>query len=194
MEPSALETVVAFTERPTWEAIIRDEFVHGWRWETIQDFWGPVYPLSLLITLAFIVGILYCGFRIITIRRIEYAQFHKHAHSIEAEDVPRTQLRWARVMEHATSGDEHQWRLAILEADIMLNELLDLKGFKGETMAEKMKRVNPSDFHSIDDAWEAHKVRNKVAHEGSESPLTEREKNRVIGLYKRVFEEFGFIS
>ena len=193
MEPSAIETVLTATEQPKWESIMRDEFVRGWRWETIQDFWGPLYPLSVLVSLLFIVGILYCAFRIITIRRIEYMRFHKHAHTVEAEDIPRTQLRWARVMEHATSGDEHQWRLAILEADIMLNELLDLQGYKGETMSEKMKQVNPSNFHSIDDAWEAHKVRNKVAHEGSESPLTEREKNRVIGLYKRVFEEFGFI-
>lgn len=193
MEPSVFETAISFTERPTWEAIIRDEFVSGWKWETIQDFWGPLYPVSALVTLAFIAGIIYCTIRILTIRRVEYARFHQHSHTVEAEDVPRTQLRWARVMEHATSPDEHQWRLAILEADIMLNELLDLKGYKGETMSEKMKRVNPADFHSIEDAWEAHKVRNKVAHEGSESPLTEREKNRVIGLYKRVFEEFGFV-
>lgn len=193
MEPGAFETVLSITEKPRWEHIIRDEFVTGWKWQTIQDFWGPVYPISVVVTLLLIVGIIYCTLRIMAIRRIEYARFHKHAHTVEAEDVPRTQLRWARVMEHATSPDEHQWRLAILEADIMLNELLDLKGYKGETMSEKMKRVNPADFHSIDDAWEAHKVRNKVAHEGSESPLTEREKNRVIGLYKRVFEEFGFI-
>ncbi len=193
MEPSALETAISFTERPTWEAVIRDAFVRGWKWETVQDFWGPLYPVSIIITLAFVAGIIYCILRILTIRRIEYARFHKRSHTVEAEDVPRTQLRWARIMEHAASNDEHQWRLAILEADIMLNELLDLKGYKGETMSEKMKRVNPADFHSIDAAWDAHKVRNKVAHEGSESPLTEREKNRVIGLYKRVFEEFGFI-
>ncbi len=193
MEPGAFETVFSATEKPRWEEIIREEFVTGWKWETIQGFWGPVYPISVVVTLLFAVGIIYCMLRIMAIRRIEYAHFHKHAHTVEAEDVPRTQLRWARVMEHAASPDEHQWRLAILEADIMLNELLDLKGYKGETMSEKMKRVNPADFHSIDDAWEAHKVRNKVAHEGSESPLTEREKNRVIGLYKRIFEEFGFI-
>ena len=75
----------------------------------------------------------------------------------------------------------------------MLNELLDLQGYKGETMAEKLKQVSRTNFNTVDDAWEAHKMRNKVAHEGVEYHIDEREKNRVINLYQRVFKEFGFI-
>ena len=39
--------------------------------------------------------------------------------------MPRTQLRWNGILEEANSDDERKWRLAILEADIMLNELLE---------------------------------------------------------------------
>lgn len=165
----------------------------GWTPEVVFEIWGVWYVVAFAFAIVCTLGIGYCVLRILQIRRIEYANFHKHAHTVAADDVPRTRLRWNRIMEHAQSDEEHKWRLAILEADIMLNELLDLQGYKGETMAEKMKQVNRANFNTIDDAWDAHKVRNRVAHEGVEHPLSEQEKNRVMGLYARVFREFKFI-
>lgn len=185
--------IIKATEQPEWVAIASREIPTGWTMETALLLWGPLYPLAIGLALALLVGIAYCTIRIMQIRRAEHENFHKHAHSVHHEDVPRTRLRWNRIIEHAHTDDEHQWRLAILEADILLNELLDVLGYKGETMAEKMKQVNRANFNAIDDAWEAHKVRNRVAHEGSESPLSEREKNHVISQYARVFKEFGFI-
>lgn len=185
--------VLKVTEQPEWASIAANEFVEGWSVKTVFELWGSLFPISVFIVLIFLTGIIYCTIRIIQIRRIEHANAHKHAHPMHAEDVPRTKLRWNRIMEHANSDDEHQWRLAILEADIMLNELLDVLGYKGETMGEKMKQVNRANFNTIDDAWEAHKMRNRVAHEGSQVPLSLRDKNIVIGQYVRVFKEFGFI-
>ena len=172
---------------------IWQEVQMGWSQETVFAFWGWWFPFSLFISLLCIAGVIYSAIRILQIRRLEWAAFRTAAHTVLAEDIPRTRLRWNRVLEHSNSEDEHQWRLAILEADIMLNELLDLQGYKGETMAEKLKQVSKSNFNSVDDAWEAHKMRNKVAHEGVEYRIDEREKNRVINLYERVFKEFNFI-
>lgn len=180
-------------ERPEAVPVIWHELQYGWKPDTVFDIWGPLFPLGILIGLVCGAGVIYCALRIWQIRQAEWATFSKIAHTVTHEDIPRTQLRWNRVLEHAQSDDEHKWRLAILEADIMLNELLDLQGYKGETMADKMKQVNRAQFNSIDDAWDAHRARNRVAHEGSESPLTEREKNHVINQYERVFKEFGFI-
>jgi hypothetical protein len=192
-DTSPVVEFVALTEQPEWADIAQREIPTGWTMETALSLWGPLYPLAISVSLVLALGIAYCVIRIMQIRRIENANFHRHAHHEHHDDVPRTRLRWNRVMEHANSDDEHQWRLAILEADILLNELLDVLGYKGETMAEKMKQINRATFNSIDDAWEAHKVRNRVAHEGSENPLSEREKNTVINQYARVFKEFGFI-
>ncbi len=192
-ESTADLSLLSFTERPELIPIIKEEIMTGWTAGTVFEVWGILFPISIFFMLLCTAGIIYCATRILHIRRAEWASFRKAAHTVLADDVPRTQLRWNRIMEHANSEDEHKWRLAILEADIMLNELLDLQGYKGETIAEKMKMVSRTTFNSIDDAWEAHKMRNKVAHEGTEYHIDEREKNRVIGLYQRVFKEFGFV-
>lgn len=101
--------------------------------------------------------------------------------------------RWATVLAHTQSLNQSEWRLAILEADTMLAELLDRRGYKGLSIGEQLKSIDAEKFTSIQDAWEAHKVRNQIAHEGSAFTLTERETRRIIGLYERVFREFDFI-
>lgn len=97
------------------------------------------------------------------------------------------------MLEHVSSDNSSDWRLSILEADIMLGELLTKNGYNAETIADQLKMVERSDFTTLDDAWEAHKIRNRIAHDGAEFPLSSREAKRVIGLFERVFKEFYFI-
>lgn len=101
--------------------------------------------------------------------------------------------KWERVLMHANSNNPSDWRLAIIEADIMLGELLEVQNYHGETIGDKLKGIEKSDFLTLDEAWEAHKIRNAIAHEGSDFILTDRETRRVIDLYRKVFDEFKFI-
>ncbi|MEK7589961.1 MAG: hypothetical protein AAB475_01780 [Patescibacteria group bacterium] len=107
------------------------------------------------------------------------------------EDIKRK--KWNRLVDLASSENESDWRLAILEADTMLDDMVDIMGYKGEGLGEKLKQIERSDFNTLDKAWDAHKVRNNIAHAGSDHVLTKREVRRVIDLYKQVFEEFEFI-
>ncbi|MCE9541605.1 hypothetical protein K8R03_03565 [Candidatus Kaiserbacteria bacterium] len=156
--------------------------------------WALFTAISIMFSLLLAVGAIYCMIRIWQVRQNEHARRKAAAHTVAAKDVPKTQLRWNRIREQIASEDERQWRLAILEADIMLNELLDLQGFRGETMADKMKQVSRTNFSTIGLAWEAHGVRNMIAHQGMMQPLDAREARRVIGMYEQVFKEFRFLE
>ncbi len=148
--------------------------------------------LVLFVSLFFLSVLIYCGYRLYEFYKedleIKYGTASHHAPEERAEN-----LRWQRVVEHVSSGNPSDWRLAILEADIILAEMLEKMGYHGETIGDKLKSVEKSDFTTIDDAWSAHKVRNAIAHEGANFNLTEREARRVVDLYRKVFEEFKFI-
>ncbi len=101
--------------------------------------------------------------------------------------------KWKQIVEWSESNNEANLRLSIIEADIILDSLLKKLGLPGETMGDKLKAVERSDFNTIDDAWEAHKARNNIAHQGSEFLLNQREARRIISLYERVFREFYLI-
>ena len=56
-----------------------------------------------------------------------------------------------------------------------------------------LKSVDKNNFLTLDDAWEAHKVRNDIAHSGINFQLNERETKRVLALFEKVFKEFNVI-
>ncbi len=101
--------------------------------------------------------------------------------------------QWNGIEKYMQSHNPSDWRLAILEADILLYDMLEQIGFPGDTIADKLKSVDPASFNSLDDAWKAHKVRNILAHEGASYELTYDEARKTIGKFKTVFDEFYFI-
>lgn len=114
-----------------------------------------------------------------------------HASAVESTGSAERNYKWGEILNKIDSFNESDWRIAIIEADTMLEELLDSMKYHGETVGEKLRAIEESDFTTLNQAWEAHKVRNKIAHEGS--VLTKREVRRVIDLYRQVFEEFHYI-
>ncbi len=101
--------------------------------------------------------------------------------------------RWQKVLEHIASDNPSDWRLAVLEADIVLEETLDQAGYIGDTLGDKLKKAEHRPFASLNAAWEAHKVRNTIAHQGQSFDLTQRDARQAIALFEAVFREFGAI-
>jgi Ca2+/Na+ antiporter len=110
----------------------------------------------------------------------------------ELAALPKNE-RWEGVLAHLHSDNPSGWRLAIMEADIMLEETLRRNGFPGDTIGDMLKSAQPGDFRTLDAAWDAHKVRNRIAHSGSDFDLNEREAQRVIHEFEAVFQEFKII-
>lgn len=126
-----------------------------------------------------------------------HADSHSVHHTDPVEHAPAPKhvenKRWTNVLNRLASHSEGDWRLAIIEADIILDDMLSRMGYHGEGIGEKLKQVEKSDFATLDEAWEAHKVRNRIAHDGASYKMPHHDAERVIGLYKKVFEEFYFI-
>ena len=101
--------------------------------------------------------------------------------------------RWSVVLQYLFSENEGDWKLGVIEADSMLEELMTQLGFKGENLGEKLKGADQEKFRNLTAAWEVHTIRNKIAHEGSDFILSQREAKRVIALYEQIFRGYGFI-
>jgi hypothetical protein len=98
--------------------------------------------------------------------------------------------KFAVIEGYMSSQSEALWRIGIMEADNLLLEVLTEKGYQGEGVGEKLKNAS---FKTIDLAWDAHKIRNRIAHEGSDFQLTEREAKRAFTLFESVFRDLKAI-
>ncbi|MDD5165033.1 MAG: hypothetical protein PHG25_00620 [Candidatus Pacebacteria bacterium] len=157
---------------------------------------GFIVALGFPVSLFFLIGIIYCVEQLKHIRKKETEKYDLKVEPAYEANVKADRVlaeRWERVQTHVSSENPSDWRQAILEADIMLEDVLTTLGYQGEGIGEKLKRVEKGDMHTLQDAWEAHLVRNKIAHEGSDFALTKYEAQHVIAQYKRVFEEFYYI-
>ncbi len=174
----------------------------GFKFSNISDFFKN--NLNIFKTLGFSLGGLFAlGTAFFNIKgnsiwALEKAKMYPSADegAIISSGVvePNPSLdKWKQIVEHAESDIPSNWRLAIIEADIMLDDLLFQLHLPGDTMGEKLKAVEKSDFNTIENAWEAHKTRNMIAHEGSDFLLSKRETLRIISLYESVFKEFHMI-
>lgn len=99
--------------------------------------------------------------------------------------------RWAIIKGYLSSKSEALWRIGILEADTMLEEVLRDKGYGGDTVSDMLKTAN---FRTVQMAWDAHNIRNLIAHSGSAFILTERDAKRAFMLYESVFREMKAIQ
>jgi hypothetical protein len=99
--------------------------------------------------------------------------------------------RLSDVLTHIATDNPNDWKLAIIEADIILDDTLKRAGFTGSSLGERLRSIAPAQLASLDDAWQAHKVRNQVAHGGADFVLTKRLAEDTIKQYRRVFEELG---
>ena len=166
-------------ELPWWVSII------------IQD----ILIVGMVLSMMFIILTVYA---LIRLHQVEHEGFHKKElaeHAVRDEEVlvPRGNERWERIVTLSSGTAQGDWRRAILEADIMLFDVLHNNGYPGDTVGEQLRGANPLQMTTLDLAWKAHKVRNDIAHQGESTPLTERDARMAIGYYKRVFEEFGAI-
>jgi hypothetical protein len=156
-----------------------------------------------LLVVFFLFMIAYCFVRILEIREEEkkhleqeieeYAQHQAEKEKLSGEAGNFKNERWEHVLEYLSSPNQSDWKLAIMEADSMLEDLTDQLDLEGQNLGEKLKASNKDKFKTLDDAWEAHLVRNKIAHDGSLFELSQHEANRIITLYENVFREFGNI-
>lgn len=156
---------------------------------------GVLIGISFPIALFLLIVIVYCIEQLKVIRKKEaliYDTKTEPAYQEQAAGDPALSNRWERVKSHIDSHNQNDWKQAILEADIILDEILTGMGYRGESVGEKLKRATTGDFKSLQDAWEAHKVRNQIAHEPGFA-LGHHEAKAAIANYRKVFEEFYYI-
>lgn len=160
----------------------------------VYGLWPLTKVFLALASFVAVVGIFYIYKRLKALNEEEQEMYGAKT-DIVPEGVTPIHINgeWEHIIELINSVNQSDWRLAIIEADVMLEDMMRRAGYSGDTLGEMLKSVEKSDFTTIDAAWEAHKVRNAIAHQGREFQLNEREAKHAIALYEDVFKEFKMI-
>lgn len=156
-----------------------------------DNVWHITSSMAFILTLMSIAILLYSTMRL---RQIRHEEHHIYG-TIEEETMERQvdHARFAHIMTLIESAHESDWRQAIIEADIMLDDLLRQLNVPGDSVGDRLKNVDKSTFKTLDNAWTAHRVRNDIAHKGAAFKLSNHLAYRTIKQYESVFREHGEI-
>lgn len=102
------------------------------------------------------------------------------------------QEQWNDIMRHIDSVHEGEWKFAVIEADTIVDSVLK-NYFPGETMGDRLMNIDKTKLLSIDDLWEAHKIRNRLAHD-ADYFLRHAEALRAVRLFESTLRELGAIQ
>lgn len=108
-------------------------------------------------------------------------------------DIEIATRPWQEVQQRIGSASPVDWNFAVIQADAIFDAVLKDMGLAGETMGDRLKRLDRSKLAALDDVWEAHKLRNRIVHE-TDRVLSHEEAARAVTLLERALRELSYLQ
>ena len=102
-------------------------------------------------------------------------------------------VQWQRIQKMVDTGLEPEAKLAIIEADGILNEALKRMGYKGETLGERLDKATADVLPNLEEVLKIHGVRSNIIHDPSYS-LDIAEAKMALEVYRQALIELNVLS
>ena len=153
-------------------------------------FWLKIF--AGILSVLFVIGIAYATWRTQQVFALLRGSAITMPSPMGATVSPKNIALWESMLVRASSDDENERKLAIISADSLIDKILGLSGYHGEGLGDRLKQIEPSDLDSLNDLWEAHKIRNRIAHE-PDLHLSRDESLRALHRYEKTLKELRYL-
>ncbi len=110
--------------------------------------------------------------------------FAKRPKKLNIQDYTK---KWREIQ--ALCKDKKTWPMAILGADALLSEVLKKRKINGKTTGERLVSAQKL-FSNHDSVWQAHKLRNRIAH-GEQKTVKENEVKKALIAIRQALRDIG---
>jgi hypothetical protein len=152
---------------------------------------GTLEFFGFVVTLIFLAGIIYfvieTGWFSLRVERFRHIILQSDMSKKEAQES------WRKIREHFYRGGESDLKVAILEADKLLNDALREAGVMGIQLGDRLKKANVGQVPNLNELWQAHKLRNQIAHEPN-FKLKRDLAERALGIYESALKNLGIFD
>jgi len=100
----------------------------------------------------------------------------------------KTFKKWIKIIKKLESNKESEYKLAIIEADNLLNDVFEKMDYKGKTMKEKLDQFEPAILPNIDEVRQAHQTRNDIVYD-PDYQLTLDQAKKILDIYEKSFRD-----
>jgi hypothetical protein len=98
--------------------------------------------------------------------------------------IKESLMQWNRISKRLETGEESEYRLAVIEAETLLDKALAKLGYKGDNFIQKLEQLDKTILPNIKDVYKAHEIRNSIVH-NPDYKLTLDKTKEVLAIYER---------
>ncbi|NCN52889.1 hypothetical protein GW950_00305 [Candidatus Wolfebacteria bacterium] len=166
---------------------------------SVREFFAPFIEDNLiwLELVAIILSAIFIWATVSMIIKTGYLELKREQfldHLGEGKVSKRRPIRaWNQIQERLLSEDQNDWRLSILEANKILDEVLKMSGHIDPDTKQKLENVSADQLSNIEDV----KVATNIAYEIAKNPtyeITIEKTQELIEIYKKAFIELNLIE
>ena len=101
--------------------------------------------------------------------------------------------KWEKIKKRLETGSEEEYKLAIIEADALLNKCLINLKIGLETLEESLrKRIGQDTISNIKEVKEAHRIRNQIVRE-PDFKLSLEKTRELLAIYEKALQEITML-
>jgi hypothetical protein len=105
----------------------------------------------------------------------------------------RITRNWGKILARLESGTESEWKLAVIEADDMLDSSLRRMGYLGQNLEERLQKLTSATLPNIEQVHLAHQTRNNIVHD-PDFHLTQDEARKTMDVYSQAFRDLQILT
>mgnify|MGYP001499145083 CR=1 FL=1 len=157
-------------------------------------FTNPPYPeYFLVLKIIFILAFFYFFVSIVYFIKnssyinLIYLEPMRDRRTIKDYGVKKIDSDWNKIIQRLEGATESDYKLAILEADSMLDDVLKKLGYRGESLGDRLKLATNNVISNIDDVWKAHNIRSSIVRDPNYQ-LTLEETKKTLAVYEKAFK------
>jgi hypothetical protein len=151
---------------------------------------GVLEFFSALISAVLIAGIIYVGIQTgwfaLRVQRFQHIILKSNLSKEKA------QKSWASIETHFFKGEENDLKVAVIEADKLLEEALREAGIRGVSLGERLKNIKTNQLPNLEQVWQAHRLRNQIVHEPT-FKLKRDLAERALNIYEATLKQLGLL-
>ena len=104
----------------------------------------------------------------------------------------RAARQWIKISERLATGLESEYKLAVIEADSMFDDILKKMGYEGETLGERLDKIPATLVPDAEPLRLAHKTRNNVVHD-PDYKLGLEDAKSALSAFEKVLVDLGIL-
>jgi len=161
--------------------------------DNVLDLVMLAKPTFLIISAVVFVHVLYIIFGFLRLQN--RFDIYKDAFLRDTPPPYRGEFvtRWFLVEQRIAKAQEAEYKMAVIEADKIFDDLLQKMKLRGDNMQARLKRITPELLPSIDKVWKSHKIRNKLVHDAGYS-LSYEDALSVVSNYRAALRELKILD